>query len=79
MSDTKKIAIGKIIIRDKEDIVRLRSYQRGMVMHILKYLDEIRPTDEIPEMTEAIKQQTKLEPEEIFLANMFVDKFSRIF
>jgi DNA end-binding protein Ku len=79
LSDTKKIAIGKIIIRDKEDIVTLRSCQRGMVMHILKYLDEIRPTDEIPEMTEAIKQQTKLEPEEIFLANMFVDKFSRIF
>lgn len=76
LSDTKKIAIGKIILRDKENIVSLRPYQRGMVMHILKYLDEIRPTDEIPEITEASKQKTKLEPEEISLAKMLVDKFS---
>ena len=25
----------------------LRAYQRGLVMHQLKYLDEIRPMDEI--------------------------------
>ena len=48
----RKIAIGKIILRDKENIVALRPYQRGMVMHVLKYLDEIRPTDDIPEIIE---------------------------
>jgi DNA end-binding protein Ku len=52
-SDTKKIAIGKIVLRDKENIVSLRPYQRGMVMHILRHLDEIRPNDDIPEITEA--------------------------
>ena len=76
LSDTKKIAIGKIVLRDKENIVALRPYQRGMVMHILRYLDEIRPTDDIPEITEAAKQRSKLEPEEISLAKMLVDKFS---
>jgi DNA end-binding protein Ku len=76
LSDTNKIAIGKIIIRDKENIVAIRPHQRAMVMHILKYLDEIRPTDEIPEITEAVKQRAKLEPEEISLAKMLVDKFS---
>jgi DNA end-binding protein Ku len=76
LSDTKKIAIGKIILRDKENIVALRPYQRGMVMHVLKYLDEIRPTDDIPEIIEAAKQRAHLEPEEISLAKMLVDKFS---
>jgi len=76
LSDTKKIAIGKIVLRDKENIVSLRPYQRGMVMHILRYLDEIRPTDDIPEITEAAKQRAKLESEEISLAKMLVDKFS---
>jgi non-homologous end joining protein Ku len=28
-------------------LVALRAYQRGLVMHLLKYLDEIRPMDEI--------------------------------
>jgi hypothetical protein len=34
-------------------------------MHVLRYLDEIRPTDDIPEITEAAKQRAKLESEEI--------------
>jgi len=76
LMDTKKIAIGKVILRDKENIVALRPYQRGMVMHILKYLDEIRPTDEIPEITELAKENAKPEPEELSLAKMLVDKFS---
>ena len=45
-------------------------------MHVLRYLDELRPTDDIPEITEAAKQRSKLEPEEISLAKMLVDKFS---
>lgn len=76
LSDARKIAIGKIILRDKENIVALRPYQRGMVMHILKYLDEIRPTDEIPEIIELTKEKPKLEAEELSLAKMLVDKFS---
>jgi DNA end-binding protein Ku len=76
LTDTKKIAIGKIVLRDKENIVALRPYQRGMVMHMLKYLDEIRPTDDIPEIKEAASSAKKLEREELSLAKMLVDRFS---
>ena len=76
MSDTNKIAIGKTILRDKENVVALRPYQRGIVMHVLRYLDEVRPTDEIPEITDAAKQRSKLESEEVSLAKMLVEKFS---
>src|ERR671918_1616209 len=47
LNETKKIAIGKVVLREKEHLVALRAYQRGLVMHQLKYLDEIRPMDEI--------------------------------
>jgi DNA end-binding protein Ku len=47
LNETNKIAIGKVVLKDKEHLVALRSYQRGLVMHQLKYLDEIRPMDEI--------------------------------
>jgi DNA end-binding protein Ku len=47
LNETKKVAIGKIVLRDKEQLVALRAYQRGLVMHQLGYLDEIRPMDEI--------------------------------
>src|ERR671922_414086 len=47
LNETKKIAIGKVVLREKEQLVALRAYQRGLVMHQLRYLDEIRPMDEI--------------------------------
>ena len=36
LNETKKIAIGKVVLRDKEQLVALRAYQRGLVMHQLK-------------------------------------------
>jgi len=56
--------------------VALRPYQRGIVMHVLRYLDEVRPTDDIPEITDSAKQRSKLESEEVSLAKMLVEKFS---
>jgi DNA end-binding protein Ku len=76
LSDTDQVAVGKIILRYKENVVALRPYQRGLVMHILKYLDELKPPDEIPELREIAKQKIKLEPEEISLAKTLVEKLS---
>ena len=47
LNETNKVAIGKVVLREKEHVIALRAYQRGLVMHQLKYLDEIRPMDEI--------------------------------
>ena len=50
LNETSKIAIGKVVLREKEHVIGLRAYQRGLVMHQLKYLDEIRPMDEIGDL-----------------------------
>ena len=50
LSETNKIAVGKVVFKDKEHVVALRPYQRGIAMHILHYLDEVRPADEIEGM-----------------------------
>jgi DNA end-binding protein Ku len=76
LSETKQAAVGKIILRYKENVVALRPYQRGIVMHVLRYLDEIKPPDEIPELSEIAKHKIKLEPEEISLAKTLVEKLS---
>ena len=39
-----------MVLREKEHVIALRAYQRGLVMHQLKYLDEIRPMDEIGDL-----------------------------
>ena len=50
LSDTKKIAAGKVVFKDKEHIIAIRPYQRELVIHLLHYIDVIRPVDEISEL-----------------------------
>jgi DNA end-binding protein Ku len=72
LHETKKIAIGKVILREKEQIVALRAFQRGLVMHQLKYLDEIRPMDEIG----GIDAPQKVDAKELSLGKALVDNLT---
>jgi DNA end-binding protein Ku len=69
LKETKNIAIGKIVLREKEHLVALRAYQRGLVMHQLRYLDEIRPMDEI----DGIDAPQKIDAKELSLGKTLVD------
>ncbi|HKI07717.1 MAG TPA: Ku protein [Nitrososphaeraceae archaeon] len=76
LNETKKIAIGKVVLREKEHLVALRAYQRGLVMHQLKYLDEIRPMDEIGNLDSLQKVDSKeLELGKTLVENLTNDKF----
>jgi DNA end-binding protein Ku len=72
LHDTAKTAIGKVVLRDKEHLVALRAYQRGFVMHQLKYLDEIRPMDEI----DGIDVPQKVDAKELSLGKTLVDNLT---
>jgi DNA end-binding protein Ku len=74
LSETNKIAIGKVVFKDKKHVVALRPYQRDMVMHILYYLDEIRPVEEIEVLTDA--QKIGDNKEELSLGKLFVENLS---
>ena len=50
INETNKIAIGKVVLKDREHLVALRSYQRGLVMHQLRYIDEVKPVNEVEGM-----------------------------
>ena len=71
LNETNKVAIGKIVLRDREHLVALRSYQRGLVMHQLKYLDEIKPMDEVEGISKI--QQPKIEDNELSLGKTLVE------
>ena len=72
LNETKKIAIGKVVLKDKEQLVALRAYQRGLVMHQLKYLDEIRPMDEIG----GLNSSQKIDPKELSLGKTLVENLT---
>src|ERR671921_1896153 len=72
LNETNKVAIGNVVLREKEHLVALRAYQRGLVMHQLKYLDEIRPMDEIGNLDSL----QKVNPKELSLGKTLVDNLT---
>lgn len=74
LTDTKKIAVGKVVFKDKEHLVAIRPYQRALVMHMLHYLEEIRPVDEISELRDI--QRASLDSKELSLGKLLVENLS---
>jgi DNA end-binding protein Ku len=72
LNETNKVAIGKVVLREKEHLVALRAYQRGLVMRQLEYLDEIRPMDEIGNLDSLQKVDSK----ELSLGKTLVDNLT---
>jgi DNA end-binding protein Ku len=75
LSESNKIAIGNVVFRDKEHVAALRAYQRGIIMHTLHYIDEIRPIDEIDDM--ANMQKVSIDnKEELSLGRLLIENLS---
>lgn len=76
LHDTKKAAIGKLVLRegDKEHLIAIRAYQRGLVMHTLHYLSEIRPVEEIKEIAEA--KVPEINKNELSLGQLLVENLT---
>lgn len=74
LKNTDKVAIGKVVLREREQLVALQAFQRGIIMHLLHYLDEIRPMDEIKEISASATSKIKLEEQELALGKILVDQ-----
>ena len=81
-----KAAVGKVVLRNKEHIVCLRPFHKGLAMHTMYYANEIRNIDSLPELGSmatvnknelelAMKLITNL-TEEVFDATQFKDQYT---
>ncbi len=78
IKETDKIAIGKVMLKDKEHLVALRPYQKGLIMHQLMYQEEITPIDEVEGMpgTETSVASPTIDKKEIELGKILVDNLT---
>jgi len=63
------VAIAVYAARGKQSIVEVRPYETGLVMHQLRYPDEIKPWNEVP-----AGKAAKLSPAELALAHQVIDQ-----
>src|SRR3989442_5595293 len=63
-----KVAIGRVVMHEKEHLVALRPYEGSILMSTLHYADEIRSPKDLPEL----KKAPEVEKEELELAGQLI-------
>lgn len=72
LQDSRKVAIGTFVMRDKEYACMINPYGDAMLLSTLNYSYEIRDVAEVPNLG-SVK---KLSPAEIALAKQLIDKLT---
>jgi DNA end-binding protein Ku len=74
LKESGRIAVGKVVLRDRETPVLLAPMDNGMVMYRLRYPNEVRPMREVPQLLEV-----KPDKEQLKLAKTLVDSMTTKF
>ncbi len=71
MVDTGLVGVASYSARGKQYIVLLRPFQEGLIMHQLRYADEVKPWAEVP-----LPDLPELKPAEIGLAKQIIQQIA---
>ena len=76
LRDSGKMGVGKVVLRDREDVVMIAPKGDGIVLYKMRYPKEIRKIDDVPLVE---KQKQKPNKEELKLAKSLIDSMSTKF
>ncbi len=68
LKQTGKMGIGRVVLRDREEVVMLTPESRGLVLYKLRYPKSIRNIDAVPQL-----EESEVNPKELELAVGLVD------
>ena len=71
LAKTQRAAVAELVSRGKEQIVIIRPYQGGLVLHGMYYQNEIRDVNQVPRA-----ESERVTPDELKLARGLLDRMS---
>jgi len=74
LRDSGKFGVGKVVLRDREDIVMIAPHGDGILLYKMRYPKEIRAIENVP-----LVEKVKTDKEELKLARSLVDSMSTTF
>jgi DNA end-binding protein Ku len=77
MEQAGKVAIARVVIRSKEQLVAIRPSGDVLMMETMLFHDEVVPSDEIDELPES--QELKASDRELKMAQQLIDSLSSEF
>ena len=77
MKQTGKVAVGKVVLRDREDLVAVFPHEDGLVLQKLHYPHELRKMEDVPDLESVQKLDAqKLNKNELKLATTLVQEMA---
>ncbi len=77
LEKTGKAGVGKIVLRDKEDVVLLVAYKKRLLMYKLRYPEELKEIEDVPEVALGEVGEEQLELAETLIKSLNKD-FSEV-
>jgi DNA end-binding protein Ku len=75
LKESGKVAVGKVVLRDRESMVLLTPHESGILIYKLRYPNEVRSIMEVPNVTPDIDADA----EQLKLANMLINSMNKKF
>ena len=73
LKESGKIGIGKVVLRDREDMVALSPHDEGLVLYKLRYPNEVRSMKDVPE----VDARADVNAEQLKLARSLLDSMTK--
>ena len=73
LRESGKIGVGKVVLRDREDMVALAPHEGGLVLYKLRYPNEVRSMDDVPE----IDAKAAVNADQLKLARNLLDSMTK--
>jgi DNA end-binding protein Ku len=70
LKKTGKMGIGRVVLRDREDVVLIAPEKNGIMFYKLRYPDEIRDITKVPDLSEDEPSAEELKLAETLVASM---------
>jgi len=77
LKESNKLAVGSVVLRDRETPLLLAPHQKGIVMYRLRFPNEVRDINEVPLLKEVKADKTQLKLAQTLVDSMTV-KFNDI-
>ena len=75
LKETKRVGVGRVVLRDRETIVLLSPHENGLMLYRLRFPSEVRRIQEVPNLLDAEKP----DKQQLKLAKTLVDSMTKQF
>jgi DNA end-binding protein Ku len=72
LRESGKLGIGRVVLRDREDVVVIGPHENGMILYKLRYPDALRKMGEVPQL-----EDVEADAQQLALATHLIDSMTR--